>query len=196
MGGGSDSKECTSRQNIPPAYDTGRESGSRKGNCNFTTSLSGRSKDLPMEVCKRKYKVSLNHMMCRTEDDMETNFIWKERKRNALGLPWTFTKYALTDDRLFITSGLLKTVEDEGRLYRIMDLSLSQTLSQKIFGIGTILVSSADKSMRDFEIKNIKKPRDVKEQLSKLVEENRDKKRVTNREFMGEDAEFGDDDDR
>lgn len=134
--------------------------------------------------------------MCRTEDDMETNFIWKERKRNALGLPWTFTKYALTDDRLFITSGLLKTVEDEVRLYRIMDLSLSQTLSQKIFGIGTILVSSADKSMRDFEIKNIKKPRDVKEQLSKLVEENRDKKRVTNREFMGEDADFGDDDDR
>lgn len=127
---------------------------------------------------------------------METNFIWKERKRNALGLPWTFTKYALTDDRLFITSGLLKTVEDEVRLYRIMDLSLSQTLSQKIFGIGTILVSSADKSMRDFEIKNIKKPRDVKEQLSKLVEEKRDKKRVTNREFMGEDADFGDDDDR
>ena len=127
---------------------------------------------------------------------METNFIWKERKRNALGLPWTFTKYALTDDRLFITSGLLKTVEDEVRLYRIMDLSLSQTLSQKIFGIGTILVSSADKSMRDFEIKNIKKPRDVKEQLSKLVEENRDKKRVTNREFMGDDADFGDDDDR
>ena len=127
---------------------------------------------------------------------METNFIWKERKRNALGLPWTFTKYALTDDRLFITSGLLKTVEDEVRLYRIMDLSLSQTLSQKIFGIGTIQVSSADKSMRDFEIKNIKKPRDVKEQLSKLVEENRDKKRVTNREFMGEEADFGDDDDR
>lgn len=135
-------------------------------------------------------------MMCRTEDDMETNFIWKERERNALGLPWTFTKYALTDDRLFITSGLLKTVEDEVRLYRIMDLSLSQTLSQKIFGIGTIQVSSADKSMKDFEIKNIKKPREVKEQLSKLVEENRDKKRVTNREFMGEDADFGDDDDR
>ena len=127
---------------------------------------------------------------------METNFIWKERKRNALGLPWTFTKYVLTDDRLFITTGLLKTVEDEVRLYRIMDLSLSQTLSQKIFGIGTIHVSSADKSMKDFEIKNIKKPRDVKEQLSKLVEENRDKKRVTNREFMGEDADLDDDDDR
>lgn len=127
---------------------------------------------------------------------METNYIWKERKRNALGLPWTFTKYALSEDRLFITSGLLKTVEDEVRLYRIMDLSLSQTLSQKIFGIGTIQVSSADKTLRDFEIKNIKNPREVKEQLSQLVEENRDKKRVTNREFMGDDMDTDEDDDR
>ena len=90
---------------------------------------------------------------------METNFIWKERKRNALGLPWTFTKYALTGDRLFITSGLLKTVEDEVRLYRILDISLSQTLTQKIFRIGTIQVSSADKTLGNFEIKNIKDPR-------------------------------------
>lgn len=130
----------------------------------------------------------------RKEDDMETNFIWTERKRNALGLPWTFTKYALTEDRLFVTSGLFKTVEDEVRLYRIMDLSLTQTLFQKIFGIGTIQVSSADKTLRDFEIKNVKKPREVKEQLSQLVEENRDKKRVTNREFMGDDMEVDEDD--
>ena len=127
---------------------------------------------------------------------METNFIWKERKRNALGLPWTFTKYALTGDRLFITSGLLKTVEDEVRLYRILDISLSQTLTQKIFRIGTIQVSSADKTLGNFEIKNIKDPRQVKEQLSQLVEENREKKRVTNREFMGEDSDFDDGDDQ
>ena len=51
-------------------------------------------------------------------------FIWKDRKRNALGLPWTFTKYSLSEDRLFVESGLLKTVENEVRLYRILDLSL------------------------------------------------------------------------
>lgn len=60
------------------------------------------------------------------------NYLWSARKRNALGLPWTFTKYAFTEDRLFVTTGLLKTVEDEVRLYRILDISLSRTLLQKI----------------------------------------------------------------
>ncbi len=117
-------------------------------------------------------------------------FIWKDRKRNALGLPWTFTKYSLSEDRLFVERGLLKTVENEVRLYRILDLSLSRTLSQKIFGIGTIKVSSADKTLGDFEIKNIKKPDKVKEDLSRLVEENREKKRVSGREYMGEEEEM------
>lgn len=116
-------------------------------------------------------------------------YLWQERKRNALGLPWTFTKYLLSEDRLFINTGLFKTVEDEVRLYRILDLSLSRTLTQKIFGIGTIQVSSADKTMGNFEIKNIKNAAEVKEKLSQLVEENREKKRVTNREFMGDDLE-------
>ena len=68
------------------------------------------------------------------------NYLWSARKRNALGLPWTFTKYAFTEDRLFVTTGLLKTVEDEVRLYRILDISLSRTLLQKIFGMGTIAI--------------------------------------------------------
>ena len=117
-------------------------------------------------------------------------FIWKDRKRNAVGLPWTFTKYSLSEDRLFVESGLLKTVENEVRLYRVLDLSLTRTLSQKIFGIGTIKISSADKTLGDFEIKNVKKPEEVKELLSGLVEENREKKRVSGREYMGEDEEM------
>lgn len=119
--------------------------------------------------------------------DAELDYIWRERKRNALGLPWTFTKYALTDDRLFISKGLFTTVEDEVRLYRILDLSLSRTLTQKIFKIGTIHISSSDKTQGNFEIKNIKNPEKVKEQLSNLVEENREKKNVSNREYMGDD---------
>lgn len=126
--------------------------------------------------------------------EKEVNYVWKERKRNALGLPWTFTKYALSEDRLFVTSGLLKTVENEVRLYRVLDVSLSRTLSQKIFGMGTIQISSADKTLGDFELKNIKNPAEVKEQISQLVEENREKKRVTNREFMGEDHDDMDED--
>ncbi len=120
------------------------------------------------------------------------NYIWSSRKRNIFGLPWTFTKYAFTDDRIFVTSGFFKTVQNEVRLYRVMDLSLSRTLMQKIFGLGTIKISSADKSLGDFELINIKKSDMVKEQLSQLVEENRDKKRVANREYMGDDNEISD----
>ncbi len=127
--------------------------------------------------------------------ETEIKYVWNERKRNALGLPWTFTKYALSDDRLFVTTGLLKTVENEVRLYRILDVAMTRTLGQKIFGMGTIQVSSADKSLGNFELKNIKNAAQVKEQLSQLVEENRERKRVTNREFMGDDVEPDDDDD-
>ena len=114
-------------------------------------------------------------------------YLWRERKRNAFGLPWTFTKYAFTDDRLFVTKGFFKTVEDEIRLYRIMDLSLTRTLGQKIFGMGTIKINSSDKTMGDFELINIKNSSAVKEQLSQLVEECRDKKRVSGHEYIGDD---------
>lgn len=121
------------------------------------------------------------------------NIVWKDRKRTLFGLPWSFTKYSLSDDRLFISTGFLSTKEDEVRLYRIMDISLNRTLCQRIFGLGTIKCCSADKTLGDFEIKNIKKSKDVKELLSEMVENERNRKKVTSREFIDhEDSEFDD----
>ena len=107
--------------------------------------------------------------------------IWSDRKRIFCGLPWTFTTYTLTSDRLFIETGVLGKHEDEVRLYRILDISLSRSFSQRIFGLGTIHCCSADKTMGDFDIINIKNPREVKERLSELVEHERQAKHVTNR---------------
>lgn len=84
--------------------------------------------------------------------------IWSDRKRIFCGLPWTFTTYTLTSDRLFIETGVLGKHEDEVRLYRILDISLSRSFSQRIFGLGTIHCCSADKTMGDFDIINIKNP--------------------------------------
>lgn len=121
------------------------------------------------------------------------NIVWEDRKRTLFGLPWSFTKYSLSDDRLFISTGFLSTKEDEVRLYRIMDISLNRTLGQRIFGLGTIKCCSADKTLGDFEIKNIKKSKDVKELLSEMVENERNRKKVTSREFIDhEDSEFDD----
>ena len=112
------------------------------------------------------------------------NMLWSERKRNALGLPWTFTVYGLAEDRLFIKSGMLTVHEDEVRLYRVLDLTLSRSLWQRLLGLGTIHVVSSDKTMKNFDIVNIRRSQDVMEQLSELVETERDHKRVSSREFM------------
>lgn len=122
--------------------------------------------------------------------------IWKDRKRIFFGLPWTFTKYSLSEDRLFISTGFFSVKVDEVRLYRIMDVSLERKLWQRMCGLGTIKCCSADKTMGDFEIKNIKKSREVKEMLSNMVEDERTKKKVSSREFMDHERdEFDDYDD-
>lgn len=122
--------------------------------------------------------------------------IWKDRKRIFFGLPWTFTKYSLSEDRLFISTGFFSVKEDEVRLYRIMDVSLERKLWQRMCGLGTIKCCSADKTMGDFEIRNIKKSREVKEMLSNMVEDERTKKKVSSREFMDHERdEFDDYDD-
>lgn len=119
--------------------------------------------------------------------------IWKDRKRIFFGLPWTFTKYSLSEDRLFISTGFFSVKEDEVRLYRIMDVSLERKLWQRMCGLGTIKCCSADKTMGDFEIKNIKKSREVKEMLSNMVEDERTKKKVSSREFMDHERDDFDD---
>lgn len=119
--------------------------------------------------------------------------LWSDRKRTIFGLPLSFTAYGMEEERFFIRKGFFTTTEDEVRLYRITDVSLRRTLWQKIFGLGTIACCSADKTLHNFEIKNIKHPQNVKEQLSYLVEKERDAKRVSGREYLCNGDDFPDD---
>ena len=119
-------------------------------------------------------------------------YIWKDRKRTIFGLPWSFTVYKLTGEKLYVTTGFFSKHEEEVRLYRIMDLSLNRTFGQRIFGLGTIHVCSADKSTLEFDIKSIKDSERIKNMLSDMVEDERVKKRVSSREYM---ADHDDDDD-
>lgn len=113
---------------------------------------------------------------------MEREVEWKDRKRTFFGLPWSFTKYSLTKDRLFIEKGILNVREDEVRLYRITDLAVTRSFGQRIFGLGTISCCSADKTLGDFQIINIKDATRVKEIMSQLIESERMAKRVISKE--------------
>ena len=122
------------------------------------------------------------------------DYVWKDRKRTFLGLPWSFTRYRLTEEKLIIDTGFFTRKEDEIRLYRIMDIGLQRTLGERMFGLGTIHCCSGDKTSPEFDIKRIKKSREVKELLSDLVEKRRQEQRVGVREHMSvddDDAELG-----
>lgn len=122
----------------------------------------------------------------------EIEYVWKDRKRTLFGLPLSFTRYYLTEEKLIIDTGFLNRTEDEIRLYRIMDLTLKRSLFERMFGVGTIHCCSGDKSMGEFDIKHVKDPREIKEMLSEMVEKNRLERRVGTREFLG-DEDFDDD---
>jgi uncharacterized membrane protein YdbT with pleckstrin-like domain len=123
---------------------------------------------------------------------MADKIVWQDRKRVIFGLPWTFTKYKLYEDKLIICTGFLNKKEEEVRLYRVMDNTLEMPFSQRIFGLGSIRINSADKSTPVFFLNKIKKPAYVRDILSDLVEKERTKKRVSGREYMS--ADIDDDD--
>ena len=113
-----------------------------------------------------------------------TEIIWKDRKR-ILGMPISFTKYSICEDRLFCQQGFFNTSYQELLLYRVRDISLSRTLGQKFFGVGTVTINSSDTSSPVLELKNIKRAFEVKEMLHKQVEATKIARRVRVGELMG-----------
>lgn len=116
----------------------------------------------------------------------EEKVLWYDRKRLLpFGLPWTFTKYTLTENKLLIKTGFFKEVEDEIRLYRCVDVTFTQNTWEKMCKTGTVIVESNDNSMKIAELKHIKDAQKIKEVISQTIEEARKKANVKASEFMG-----------
>ena len=120
------------------------------------------------------------------------DIIWKDRKR-FLGLPLSFTRYSLSDDRLFLSVGFLNIKDEEVLLYRIRDINTSRTLWQRLFGVGTITVLSSDKSLPTLHLQNVKNPMEVKELLHDQVEAMKIRRKVRVGEIMA--SNFDEDND-
>ncbi len=110
-------------------------------------------------------------------------YLWKDRKR-YFGLPLSFTRYQLSEDRLFISVGFLSIRDDEILLYRVRDIDTERTLWQRLFGVGTVTVMSSDKTMPTLVLKNIKDPIMVKELIHNQVEQVKIQRRVRFGEIM------------
>ena len=114
--------------------------------------------------------------------------IWSDRKRH-FGLPISFTKYSLSEDRLFRETGLLNLNEEEVLLYRVRDVSLSRSLWQRIFGVGTITVHSSDKTSPTLEVINVKDSKSVKELIFTNVEKAKEERRMRATDLLDDGAE-------
>ena len=114
---------------------------------------------------------------------IKIQYLWKDRKR-YFGLPLSFTRYAMSEDRLFTSVGLLNIKDDEVLLYRVRDIDTERTLWQRLFGVGTVTVMSSDKTMPNMVLKNVKDPVFVKELIHEQVEEMKLKRRVRVGEIM------------
>jgi len=110
--------------------------------------------------------------------------LWKDRKR-FLGMPLSFTRYEVGNERLTLRKGFLNTHVDELLLYRIMDIKMVRKLGQKIFGVGTITLVSTDKLTPVLELKNIKQPDNVRRYLSTLIDKQRIARGISGSEFLG-----------
>jgi len=117
-------------------------------------------------------------------------YLWKDRKR-YLGMPLSFTRYRLSEDRIFCETGCFNLKEEEILLYRVRDLELRRSFGQRIFGVGTICVHSSDKTMPHLDLKNVKKPKMVKEMIFQAVEAAKDARRMRTMEVMDGDVQAG-----
>jgi uncharacterized membrane protein YdbT with pleckstrin-like domain len=122
----------------------------------------------------------------------KSDYIWTDRKR-FLGMPLSFTRYAISEDRLFVSVGFLNIRDEEILLYRIRDITTSRSLWQRMFGVGSITVVSSDKTQPTLVLKNVKNPMQTKELLHEQVEEMKIKRRVRVGEIMA--GSYDDNDD-
>lgn len=118
---------------------------------------------------------------------VDVEVVQQERKRWLLfGLPFTFTKYTLTNRKILINSGFFTSREDEILLYRVLDMTLSRTLIQKLFGLGTVIVEAQDKFQPTLVVKNIRNSQQFKDNLSYLVEEEKLRLRMRRGEIIND----------
>ncbi|HHU74770.1 MAG TPA: PH domain-containing protein [Clostridiales bacterium] len=102
-----------------------------------------------------------------------------ERKRSKfLGLPFSFTKYKITEEKIRITTGFLSIIEDDAYMYKIQDVRLTRSLMERIFKLGTITCYTGDTTHPELILYQIKNASVIKDFIMQSSEEARRKRRA------------------
>lgn len=98
-------------------------------------------------------------------------------------------RYDICPDRLIVREGIFIKSLDEVELYRVKDVRLDFSLINQIAGIGTITVHSSDETTRGapLVLRHVERAAQRREELRRLVEAARQKRRVREIDMMHED---------
>ncbi len=91
---------------------------------------------------------------------------------------WTFLetirwKYTVTNRRVFVRHGLVSINEQTARLERVQDITLHQSLFDRLFGVGKLMIDTAGSSGGALEFKALREPAHVREILDAAVRQER-----------------------
>ena len=106
---------------------------------------------------------------------------YTERKRLLLfGLPFTFTKYTVEDEKMVIDRGFFTTTEDDCYIYKILDVKLERSLLERMFKLGTVICYTGDVTDKVIKLTHIRHSQEVKDFIFEKSEEMRRKRRTLN----------------
>lgn len=88
--------------------------------------------------------------------------------------------YEMTSERLIIRRGIIFKSIDEVELYRVKDIRIDFSLLNQLGGIGRITITSSDETTKylDLVMPDVKHARERREQLRRLVDTARQRRRV------------------
>lgn len=96
------------------------------------------------------------------------------------GLPFTFTKYTVTDEVITINEGFLSTKENDCYLYKVQDVELHTSFGERIFKLGTIACYTGDNTHPQLYLTHIHHAKEIKDYILKASEEARRRRRTLN----------------
>ena len=115
---------------------------------------------------------------------VQEQLFWRDKRRPFFGLPLSFTRYSLYTERLVVQTGFLTRRTEEIRLYRILDVSMKQSLLQRLFRLGSLKVTTADATAPTQFIHDIRHCEEVHRLVSDMAEEQRKINRIGIMEYF------------
>jgi membrane protein YdbS with pleckstrin-like domain len=94
-----------------------------------------------------------------------------------------FNKIKVSNQRLIEENGIFSKITNELELFRVKDIVFEQPFLMRLVGLSIITLITSDKTSPQVSLTGIKGGKSLKEDLRKIVEIERERKKVYERDF-------------